>query len=56
MENYNVPVIDLFNFTEKFGPKAYKDHVHYVKEVREKQADFIAGYLSNYQFKTPKYE
>lgn len=41
----DVPVIDLYDFTLKFIPGAYQDHVHFVKEIREKQADFIAGNL-----------
>ncbi|MFS4416668.1 SGNH/GDSL hydrolase family protein [Maribacter sp. 2307ULW6-5] len=45
MADADISVIDLFTFTQKFGPEAYKDHVHFHNEIREKQADFIAGQL-----------
>ncbi len=40
-----IPVIDLYSFTEKYIPQAYIDHIHYKKDIRGKQADFIAGSL-----------
>ena len=46
MYQAHVPIIDLFMFTKKYIPDAYLDHIHYKKEIREKQADFIAGSLS----------
>ncbi|WP_428741688.1 SGNH/GDSL hydrolase family protein [Tenacibaculum sp.] len=46
MQRAHVPIIDLFTFTKKITPDAYLDHIHYKKEIREKQADFIAGSLS----------
>ena len=45
MKKYNIPVIDLFTYTEKFGPDIFSDHVHFREEIREKQGDFIAGVL-----------
>jgi lysophospholipase L1-like esterase len=45
MNNAHVPIIDLFTFTKKYIPAGYLDHVHFNKDIREKQADFIAGYL-----------
>lgn len=45
MDQAGVPVIDLYQFTSKFIPEGYHDHVHYKEEIREKQADFIAGNL-----------
>lgn len=48
MDENGIPIIDLFTFTEKFGRAAYIDHVHFTNEVREKQGDFIAGFLSKY--------
>lgn len=45
MRSNKVPVIDLHNFTANLGADIYKDHVHFIESVREKQADFIAGYL-----------
>jgi len=45
MDKNGIPIIDLFTFTEKFGRKAYIDHVHFNDRVREKQADFIARFL-----------
>ncbi|WP_166961561.1 SGNH/GDSL hydrolase family protein [Yeosuana marina] len=46
MHQAHIPIIDLFTFTKKYIPDAYLDHIHYKKEIREKQADFIAGSLS----------
>lgn len=46
MHKHKIPVIDLYTFTEKFGLSVFKDHVHYTKVIREKQADFIAGALT----------
>lgn len=43
----NIPVIDLYSFSEKFPPEAYQDHVHYSEKYRELQAAFIAGFLEN---------
>ena len=45
MKKNNVPIIDLYTFTEQFIPEGYMDHVHYKEEVRESQADFIAKSL-----------
>ena len=38
-----VPVIDLFGFTLPYLPEGYIDHVHFVEELREKQAAYIFG-------------
>lgn len=46
MNKMKIPVIDIFTFTKKFIPEGYIDHVHYKNEVRQKQADFIAGNLA----------
>ena len=46
MRSHGIPVIDLHDFTVNLGVSIYKDHVHFIESVREKQADFIAGYLS----------
>ncbi len=43
MRANNVPVIDLYRFTLKFGTEAVADHVHFVDEIRKLQAAFIAG-------------
>ncbi|MCU6708727.1 SGNH/GDSL hydrolase family protein [Paenibacillus sp. J5C_2022] len=47
MREYNIPMIDLYSFTSKFGPQAYCDHVHFTEEVRHLQAAFIAGFLES---------
>ena len=46
MELSNIPIIDLNTFTNKYIPNAFIDHVHYKTDIREKQADFIAGNLT----------
>jgi len=43
MAERNVPVIDLFSFTDKFGAAAFCDHAHFTPEVRKLQAAYIAG-------------
>lgn len=45
MKEYNVPCIDMYNFTKNLGENIYFDHVHYKDEVRKLQAAFIAGHL-----------
>lgn len=40
-----VPIIDLYSFTQTFGRDAYCDHVHFTERVQELQAAFIAGHL-----------
>ena len=44
----NIPIIDLFGFTEKMGDGEYVDHVHFSEKARELQAVFIAGFLNGY--------
>ena len=45
MGKYNVPIINLYDFTLQLGDEAYDDHVHYTMEVRKLQAKFIAKEL-----------
>lgn len=40
---YEVPVIDLYDFTKKLGTNQFIDHVHYNESTRQMQAAFIAG-------------
>ncbi len=44
-----VPVIDLYTFTLNLGPDLYCDHVHFHEHIRQKQAAFIAGWLTAFQ-------
>ncbi|MGK0467189.1 SGNH/GDSL hydrolase family protein [Clostridium sp.] len=46
MGNYNIPCIDMYNFTRNLGRDIYLDHVHFKGKIRELQAAFIAGYLN----------
>ena len=46
MSEASIPVIDLFTFTSNLGPELFCDHVHFTMPVREKQAAYIAGWLS----------
>lgn len=50
MKESDIPIIDLYRFTENLGkgPSLYVDHVHYEPHVREKQAAFIAGHLMRF--------
>jgi lysophospholipase L1-like esterase len=46
MSEYNIPCIDIYNFTKNLGADIYSDHVHFKEEVRKMQATCIAGYLN----------
>lgn len=46
-ESRNVPIIDLYRFTENLGADLFIDHVHFGEEVRARQAAYIAGFLDN---------
>jgi lysophospholipase L1-like esterase len=48
MAECQVPMIDLHGFTLRLGEDLYCDHVHFQVPIREKQAAFIAGWLSAY--------
>lgn len=48
MKENDVPVIDLFSFSEQFLPDGFCDHVHFNEEVRCCQAAFIAGWLNHW--------
>ncbi|MEK3883732.1 SGNH/GDSL hydrolase family protein [Paenibacillus sp. PL2-23] len=45
MARHEVPVIDLYTFTQAFGAEAYRDHAHFTEEVQRQQAGFIAKWL-----------
>ena len=46
MEKYNIPSIDMYNFTKNLGTDIYSDHVHFKEEIRKLQATLIANYLN----------
>jgi hypothetical protein len=48
MKEAGIPTIDLYTFTLNLGPDLYCDHVHFHEPIREKQAAYIAGWLSAY--------
>jgi hypothetical protein len=48
MRAAGVPSIDLYTFTMNLGPDLYRDHAHFHEPIREKQAAYIAGWLSGY--------
>lgn len=41
MAEREIPIIDLFKFTNELEGEKFLDHVHYLEEVAEKQAQFI---------------
>lgn len=43
MTEEKVPIIDLYDFTEKLGEDVFCDHVHFKPHVRTLHAAFIAG-------------
>ena len=43
MEKSNVPIIDLYTFTQTLGEELYCDHVHFNESIRTAQAAFVAG-------------
>lgn len=48
MRSRDVPILDLYSFTETLGSGAdlFEDHVHFPLRVQELQAAFIAGWLT----------
>jgi len=44
----NIPVIDLYDFTQKLGVGQFADHVHFKENARALQAAYITGFLENY--------
>ncbi|NBI05553.1 SGNH/GDSL hydrolase family protein [Senegalia massiliensis] len=46
MKEYNIPYIDIYNFTKNLGVDIYSDHVHFKDNIKKLQAAFIAGYLN----------
>lgn len=44
----NVPMVDLFGFTQKLGSEQFIDHVHYNEHTRALQAAFLAGSIQSY--------
>ena len=50
MEAAGVPSIDLFTFTQNLEGEVFRDHCHFHPEVCEKQAAYIAGWISNPAF------
>ena len=45
MGEFDVPTIDLYNFTNCLDEPLYQDHVHFFEPVRKLHAAFIAGQL-----------
>ncbi len=43
MNNYKIPIIDLNGFIKNLPQPLFADHVHYIDEVCNLQAAFIAG-------------
>lgn len=50
MHACGVPMIDLYTFTVNLGDDLYMDHVHFHDPIREKQAAYISGWISNPAF------
>lgn len=46
MDQYNIPCIDMYNFTKNLGTDIYSDHVHFKTKIRKLQGKFIADYLN----------
>lgn len=46
MNESDVPIIDLYTFTERYIPDGYMDHVHYKEDVRKAQAEYITQNLT----------
>lgn len=44
----DIPIIDLYGFTQKQGVGQIRDHIHYTQETQKKQAGFIAENLKKY--------
>lgn len=48
MQAHDVSVVDLYGFTKSLGADVYCDHVHFTETVREKQATYLAEWLSGW--------
>lgn len=46
MRAAGVPIIDLHSFTLNLGPDLYCDHVHFHEAIRQRQAAYLAGWLT----------
>ena len=42
MKLRGIPVIDLFEFTVSQNGELFRDHVHFLDDIAEKQANFLA--------------
>ena len=45
MQEERIPVVDLYDFTEKLGEGVFCDHVHFHPEVRKLHAAYLAGQI-----------
>ena len=45
MAENNIPVIDLYGFTDALPEPKYCDHVHYTEEVQKKHGEFLTEIL-----------
>ena len=48
MAENNIPVIDLYGFTDALPEPKYCDHVHYTEEVQRKHGEFLTEILKKY--------
>lgn len=51
MSNANIPIIDLYSFTENMNEELFCDHVHFHESIKKKQAEFIADWLNEYMIR-----
>ena len=45
IEEKQIPVIDLYEFTNRLNMPLHQDHVHFYEPIRKLQAAFIVGHL-----------
>lgn len=50
MAQKDIPVIDLYNFTNNLKMPLHEDHVHFYESVRKLQAAYIAGSLAALEY------
>ena len=50
MQSHGVPEIDLYTFTAQLGgEELYRDHIHYIEAICQKQAAYVADHLLHFE-------
>ncbi|MNI25664.1 hypothetical protein D3C73_793300 [compost metagenome] len=47
MQAKQIPLIDIYSFTQNLGEDTYRDHVHFKDEVKQLQAAYLTGCIAH---------